>query len=159
MKNFVTPHHVQKANKKDVQNPKIAIESLKDEDRCQTRSEPRDSFCDTFACCQMEAYSTMKILNRHCENSESRTQTAYEETPVARPRQLLRAKANLRKMEVEAREKFRKTLVITDNMSEAYSDLNHYNQCLKSIESKDIMDYSSSTKLLREASQPEKSTF
>jgi hypothetical protein len=74
-------------------------------------------------------------------------------------RQLLRAKANLQKIEVEAREKFRKTLVITDNLSEAYSDLNHYNQCLKSIESKDLIDFTPSAKLQREPSRPEKSTF
>jgi hypothetical protein len=45
-------------------------------------------------------------------------------------------RAAFERLGTKAREKFRKTLVLTDNMSNGYTDLHHYDLMFETLDSK-----------------------
>lgn len=52
--------------------------------------------------------------------------------------------------EVQKREKYRRTLVWTENLSEGYTDQQHYNEALRSIDSKEIMNTPGTIKIAKQ---------
>lgn len=59
-----------------------------------------------------------------------------ENSPQIPKQHLVRVRAAFDKLGTKAREKFRKTLVLNDNLSQAYTDLFHYDLCLATLDSK-----------------------